>query len=85
MNPGCRPRPTVPDVAPLVVAYYAKPENGAGGHCHIVLDDGNVTDDDVRFCLEECEREGDEDGAALMRLFLEMTKTQRHKAREAGP
>ena len=76
-----RDRPTVNEVLPLVRAYYAKPGNEVGGHCHIVLDDGNVADDDLEFCLHGCEVMQDEDGAALMRLMLQMTQTQRRRIR----
>lgn len=72
-------RPTVPEVLPLVEAYYRKPGNAVGGVLHIVLDDGNVKDDHVRFCLDEALLDGDEDGAHLARLLLRMTKTQRSK------
>lgn len=72
-------KPTVPDVAPLVRAYYALPLNGAGGSLHIVLDDGNVSDGDVEFCVARAEERGDEDGAALARVLLRMSKTQRRK------
>lgn len=72
-------KPTVPEVLPLVRAYYAKPGNGAGGNLHIVLDDYNVRDDDVQFCLDLAEQFNDEDGAALAKLLLKMSKTQRAK------
>ncbi len=68
-------RPKVPDVMPLVWAYYVK--HAAGGHCHIALDDGNLDDDSLKFCLRECEYAGDENGAAIMKLMLQMTRTQR--------
>lgn len=73
-------RPTAPDVAKQIAAYYAKPGNGAAGHCHIVLDDENIRDDHVQWCLERCEQEGDADGASLMRTFLGMKRTARIKA-----
>lgn len=72
-------KPTIPDVWPLVVAYYAKPGNGAGGNLHIVLDDGNVCDESVRFCLKEAKNKSDNDGVALAEKLLLMSKTQRKK------
>jgi hypothetical protein len=39
--------PTVPEVLPLVRAYYRKPENIVGGSLHLVLDDANVEDQHV--------------------------------------
>lgn len=72
-------RPKVPEVLPLVRAYYQKPGNGVGGNLHIVLDDGNVEDSHVLFCLECAEQEGDADGIQLCQMLLQMTKTQRRK------
>lgn len=74
------PRPAAQDVAKQIAAYYAKPGNGAGGHCHIVLDDENIRDDHVQWCLERCEQEADPDGASIMRIFLGMKRTARLKA-----
>lgn len=72
-------KPTVPEVMSLVKAYYAKPGNSVGGNLHIVLDDGNIKDDHIRFCLEQCHREKDRDGEDLALLLLKMSKTQRKK------
>lgn len=74
------PRPMAPDVAKSIAAYYAKPGNGAGGHCHIVLDDENIRDDHVQWCLDRCEQEQDVDGVSLMQTFLGMKRTARLKA-----
>lgn len=81
--PDGAPKPTVPDVLPLVRAYYAKPENGVGGNLHIVLDDGNVEDSHVRFCLDRAHEAGDADGIALAGLLLRMSRTQRLKLANA--
>ena len=70
-------KPTCPEVAPLVAAYLA--EHPAGGALHIVLDDGNVDDASVAFCVNEAIEQGDADGEALARLLLAMSKTQRRK------
>jgi hypothetical protein len=78
-------RLTVPDVAPLVRALY---ERHAAGCClHIVLDDLNVSDDDVRFCIEFArsedathDRPEDRDACvALGEKLLSMSRTQRLK------
>lgn len=71
-------KPTIPEVLPLVRAYYAK-GNYAGGALHIVLEDGNVKDSDVRFCISWARQENDADGLALAELLLKMSKTQRIK------
>lgn len=72
-------KPTVPEVLPLVLEYVSRPENGAGGSLHIILEDQNVTDADVRFCLEHARECGDADGVALAELLLRMSRTQRLK------
>lgn len=72
-------KPTIPDVLPLVQAYYAKPGNFAGGGLHVVLDDGNVGDGSVQFCIDHARENGDEDGVVLGELLLRMSKTQRSK------
>lgn len=72
-------RPTVPEVRALVAAYYEKPGNGAGGKCHIVLDDGNLEDLALSYCVLRCLEEKDLDGFVIMSKMLQMTKTQRRK------
>lgn len=46
-------RPSIDDVAPLIPAFYAIDGNGTGGVLHIVLDDNNVEDDNVDFCIRQ--------------------------------
>lgn len=72
-------RPTVPEVWPLVRAYYAIDGNSVGGNLHIVLEDGNIKDDDVQWCLDNARERGDASGVELAELLLKMTKTQRTK------
>jgi hypothetical protein len=73
------PKPTVPEVLPLVRAYYEKPGNSVGGNLHIVLEDGNVDDSHVRACLEWAQAAGDADAVALATLLLRMSRTQRRR------
>lgn len=70
---------TVPDVLPLVEEYYRKPGNGVGGNLHIVLDDYNIQNRHIEFCLKEAQVAGDEDGIRIARLLLKMSKSQRLK------
>lgn len=70
-------KPTVPEVLPLVWAYYAKEGNGTGGSLHIVLEDENIEDHHVRFCLQWARDHNDPDGIALAELLLRMSHTQR--------
>lgn len=68
---------SIPDVAEQFARYYET--HPAWGSLHIVLDDGNVSDDNVRFCIESAEQDGDTEGAELGRLLMGMSKTQRLK------
>lgn len=70
-------RPTVPDVIERFRAYHALPDNGAWGSLHIVLDDGNVDDDSVRFCIDWANKYHDTEGEELAHILLQMSKTQR--------
>lgn len=72
-------RPRAFEVRSLVRLYYAKPGNEVGGSCHVVLDDKNVSDGDIGFCLHHCGMVGDEEGAEIMRKMLRMSMTQRRK------
>ena len=72
-------KPTVPEVLPMVQAYVSKPGNRVGGNLHIVLDEGNVCDGHIEYCLERCREKGDADGVALAETLLRMSKTQRLK------
>lgn len=78
-------KPTVPEVLPIVRAYYAKPGNLCGGSLHIVIDDGNIEDSHVRLCRAWAGKRGDADGVALADLLLAMSKTQRRKLYMASP
>ncbi len=69
-------KPTLPEVKPLVNAYYALPENGAGGELHIVLDDGNKERSSVRYCIERAQHE---ETVWLGRVLLLLSNSQRRK------
>lgn len=72
-------KPTVDAVEPLVRAYYAFPGNAAGGNFHLVLDNKNVSDRDVTFCLNQAKIAGDAAGVELGELLIQMSRTQRLK------
>ena len=76
--------PPVPDVLPVVQAFYAMDGNGAGGVLHVVLDDQNTEDSSVRFCLEMAERENDPLAIELCKVLLIMSPTGRGKL-ASGP
>lgn len=58
--------------------------NGAGGGLHIVLDDFNIEDSDIEWCLEEGIRDNDNTDAEterdLAQLLLTMTLEERASA-----
>lgn len=75
-------RPTVPEIQELVDAYYQFPQCEVGGDLHIVLDDGNVEDTHIQWCIENAGvyRDFEPECARLLgRLLLLMTMTQRRK------
>lgn len=67
-------KPTVPKVLPAVEALYTV--HAAGCCLHIVLDDCNVDDDSVRYCVDNAKHDF---CRKLGRVLLLMSKTQRTK------
>lgn len=51
----------VGEVCKLVKTLYEDMGEGAGGMLHIVLDDGNLEDDHIQWCIEYCNREENAD------------------------
>lgn len=78
MTPPDRPSIT-PELVQRFLDYYRQPDNGAWGSLHIVLDDGNVQDDHVAYCVSWAEERSDTEGAALARILLTMSKSQRSR------
>lgn len=76
---GGEVKPTVSDVLPLVLKLYQTYDGGAGCCLHIVLDDGNVNDSSVDFCIKCAQDEGHPECEALARLLRQMSRTQRKK------
>ena len=72
-------KPTGPEVLALTQRYYTLPGNGVGGNLHIVLDDGNIDNRSVAFCIDQAVNKGDVDGEQLGKLLLLMSQTQRRK------
>ena len=63
----------------LARKYYAKEDNSCGGSLHIVLDDGNVEEESVCFCLKEAQTRSDSDGIDLCNALLTITESMRHE------
>lgn len=74
------------ELLPLAREIYAK--SGAGCCWHIAMDDGNVGDDDVEFCVKYAERnEGCRTPKACHELGPMMrraSRTQRTKLYDSG-
>lgn len=71
----------VPTAINMAREYYNKPGNPhvGGGSLHIVLDDGNITNNDILFCIKWAKERNDQDGVALGEYLLTLSKTQRKK------
>lgn len=74
-------RPSVRDVAPYVDAIYDSPDGGAGCCLHIAIDDGNLDDLSIQFCVNFALERGHPVCEKAARLLLRMSGTQRRKAR----
>lgn len=68
------------ELSKLIKDYYNINGNRSGGNCHIVLDDFNVKDSDIDFCIKECEKKNDNDGIVIMNFMKNIRKTARLKA-----
>lgn len=71
-------KPSIPDVVERF-AHYFEDDNGVWGSLHIVLDDGNVENHSVEYCIDYAEEKGDQEGAELGRILLQLSRTQRLK------
>lgn len=78
-------KPTIPEVLPLVHRLYrgvdpcTRDAGLIGGHLHIVIDDGNVEDGHVAYCLEEARKDQCQTCITLGELLIKMSKTQRSR------
>lgn len=68
-------RPTIPEVVADFEAYHLR--EPVWGSMHIVLDDDNVEDSSVQFCIDYAREKGDAEGERLARILLTMSRTQR--------
>jgi hypothetical protein len=76
-----RPKPTVPEVLPLVQALYQR--HAAGCCLHIVLDDGNVSASSVAHVLAFARDTGHQDCIEIAGLLGLMSTSQRRRLYEA--
>jgi hypothetical protein len=73
------PKPTVPELIPLVRQYAKRPENNVGGDYHLLFEDLNWETAHVQHCLDSATAKGDELGMRIGKLLLQMSRTQRLK------
>jgi len=57
--------------------YYDKPGNGVGGILHIVLDDENVDDENIKYCLGQAARKDDIPAVKIASELLGMSVEDR--------
>lgn len=58
-----------------ISCLYGLDDCGAGGLLHIVVDDGNLRDRDIVFCLNECYKHPEREEAELGKLIcMELLK-----------
>lgn len=72
-------KPTVPQLIEAAKAYYLMPGNAAGGSLHIVLDDCNIEDNDIKWCIDYANFNGDNEGVLLAKMLLKASLDQRRK------
>ena len=63
------------DVRDRFTDYYRA--NPTWGSLHVVLDDLNVADSNVQFCLQYAKENGDTEGEALAEILAQMSRSQR--------
>ena len=66
-----------PALVARIAAFHDQPGNGAGGRLHIVLDDGNLADEHISFCVEEAGKAGDTEAVAIGGALLALGPVER--------
>lgn len=72
-------KPVLPEVRPLVRAFYALPGNGAGGALHAVLDDGNYERKFIHECIGRASGPGDVAARLLGWVLCLLSNSQRRR------
>lgn len=74
-------RPTVPEVQSLVAQIYER--NSVGCCLHIALEDGNLKERHLQFCLQTAIDARHPDCQKVARKMLQMSASQRRRVRAA--
>lgn len=75
MKPLDTTRPKIPEILQRFATYHS--QHPAWGALHTVLDDNNVRDCDVIFCIHHADLLGDTEGRKLAEILLKLPKRQR--------
>lgn len=76
-------KPTIKLMQEIVQAFYSLPGNSCGGGLHIVVDDYNVEDDNILWCISDERNVGEyaekytQDVKWLGSLLLQYTEEER--------
>lgn len=74
--------PKMQIIVELIHLLYDLPECGAGGCCHIVTDDDNIDDDDLKWVIEYCQKDdNDHIDKELSRTICELLLQLSHEQR----
>ena len=66
-----------PSIIPLITYYREDLNNPTGGGCHIVLADGNLSDKNLSYCQQFCERYCDDVGYLIATILRTFTFSER--------
>lgn len=72
-------KPTIQQLIEAVKAYYSIHGNNVGGRLHIVLDDGNINNSDIKWCIDYASSKNDNEAVLLGKMLLGASLTQRRK------
>jgi len=70
---------SIRDALMLCKKFYSIPGNECGGSLHIVLDDGNLEDDHVLFCVRYAQENDDPLGFLVAKVLLALSEPDREK------
>jgi hypothetical protein len=71
---------TTQEIVEIIKDFYSQEGNGAGGYLHCALDDGNLEDHDIKYCIKFAKEHYDLQAIILGYLLLLLTYEQREEA-----
>ena len=74
-------KPTIPEVFPVIEKYYKDRlyEGNRYSFHKLIITEVNITNGDINYFIEDCKKDGDEEGLKVGKLLLQLSKTQRSK------